>query len=120
MSEKPLHVRVAEALGLDTDPDLHERDETSNNYSQCTRCGSVQGWDEPMPALCCPRWDTDWSFTGPLIERLHISTEWEGDTWSARAPGLDFRAIGATPLLAACNLLLVLDEVGKLKGLLAA
>ena len=126
MTDKPLHVRVAEALGWDTSPDLHHRDEASEGCSACTRCGAVMGWNEPLPALCVPRYDTDWSATGPLIERFGLSVRLSAnpyrpsEPWTAWAGASDMGespvAHGATPLLALCHLVLALHAAGKLDG----
>lgn len=50
-----LDARLAEKVGWDTNPELHERDEASDGYSQCTRCGRYASWSESLGALCCPR-----------------------------------------------------------------
>ena len=123
--EKPLNVRVAEALGWDTSPELHQRDESSEGYSACTRCGAVMAWSEPMPALCVPRYDTDWSATGRLIENYriglvckatsfsHPSEQWEATRWDEPGRATIFMP-GPTVLVAVCNLILALAEAGKL------
>jgi len=86
MMEKPIHVRVAEALGwtnltetppplpgmdphwLGDPPEWYARSHTQYvadiDYAKRTltiRTGSI------------PRYDTDWSATGPLLERFNIS-----------------------------------------------
>lgn len=71
MTEKPLHVRVAEALG----------------WTEARCMGSRLSWEGqppregPGPWLLMenlpqpiPHYDTDWSATGPLIELYEIST----------------------------------------------
>ena len=97
MTEKPLHVRVAEALG-----------------------------DIPGQALGYRRYDTDWSATGPLIERLGIAIERR----SGNIPAFQWVAAecicadhdhnlsdpfghGEGALIAVCNLILALHEAGK-------
>ena len=70
MSEKPLHVQVAEALGW------------SNFHSERHGEGAYwyglppRGEEDCTPA---PRYDTDWSATGPLIHRfkLRILPMWD-------------------------------------------
>lgn len=125
MSERPLHVRVAEAIGW-------------------TRCrldhadvwiGMAPGYDDY--AYNVPRYDTDWSVTGPLIERLRFGIDgpagredpaWaspprEGDpalsTWQAWTCSAETAweietAEGSSPLDAVCNLILALHAAGKL------
>lgn len=141
-SEKPLHVRVAEVFGW---THIHYR------LGPCEwehRCGDIlladperMRWkgrspDNPIvgPQANCdnvPRYDTDWSATGPLIEKHGIAFDhvWPGDLgndgflWIAYRSGdmrsqdpldTDLQGDGATHLLAACHLLLALKEAGKL------
>lgn len=127
MSEdKPLHVRVAEALGivicdqwtvLDMDP------WNGPTYrANCTHKGCV-------PSQRPPRYDTDWSATGPLVEKygLTLAKCEDQEVWLAapRQEYLDESAgylayasrpfmQGETPLIAVCNLILALKEAGKL------
>lgn len=122
--EKPLHVRVAEALGW-------------WDFEQDKGCillpGAEPHWrgrQPDKPALIgerwlVPRYDTDWSATGPLIEQYEITVgvaaynlKWAATTkhlgseeWNH--PHADFYD---TPLLAVCDLILALKEAGKLKG----
>lgn len=114
--EKPLHVRVAEALG--TFHKQHEWDEPDwrdRAFSQgCTyACGALK--HEP----CAPRYDTDWAATGPLVEKYQLRiSPFGGSLWEAwvneTAHG-GIRGPGRTPLEAICNLLLALHAAGKLK-----
>lgn len=105
MSEKPLHVKVAEALGTNVEDK------------------SLWGWNYEA----IPRYDTDWSATGPLIERQRVAVvPWKPVLWRAfRAPFIGPQdevyvhedheeASGETPLLAVCNLILALNKAGKL------
>lgn len=133
MSEdKPLHVRVAEALGtvLGECENLVDCD----GASVCHRCG----WEDPTwnrshdSVPCIPRYDTDWSMTGPLIEKYGITlacvkklmADDPSEHWIA-APSfrwlVDGRAElgmpgsgGSMPMIAVCNLILALKEAGKL------
>jgi hypothetical protein len=106
VTEKPLHVRVAEVLGWFAIP-------------------GAQIVDEQKYHAALPRYDTDWAATGPLIEKFRITlgrNPFDGDwaayhTWDVRAlvqnpPS----AHGETPLLAICNLILALKEAGKLEA----
>lgn len=110
IDEKPLHVRVADALGF-----------------QCFEYGDH--WEAEFGNECkpIPRYDTDWSAAGPLIERIReegwmvgVSSD-NGDEWIAWKddigqfrPHETYRGRGPTPLLAVCNLLLALKAAGKL------
>jgi hypothetical protein len=116
MSEKPLHVQVAEALGWR----IH---------------GVIGGgWWAFAPsgegAFLVERYDTDWSATGPLIEKYGITIfryeENESVMWQAFQPGSgvscsecgsfqnNISGDGSTPLLAVCHLILALAKAGKL------
>jgi len=128
--EKPLHVRVVEALGCKPKFDslfsgieacwhctCPERDHTSVNYHDY---------------LMVVHYDTDWGATGPLIEKYGITllSEWGGfhggstpfSHWMAASdflvidcevsPGL--YECAETPLIAVCHLILKLAEAGKL------
>ena len=134
MTEKPLHVRVAEALGWEwfhfvdksflLPPFAHKQHE----YGSWERglCENPQWditqWFTSKNHLAIPRYDTDWSATGPLIERHEITCitpypERLPNKWTARhgRPAEEFlEAYGPTPLIAVCNLLLALKEAGKL------
>lgn len=130
MSEdKPLHVRVAEALGW-TDISLaaHLRRLTFVNGISGSEVYVGRGTepgdkiDTPQPV---PRYDTDWSATGPLIEKYGIClwNEYKGvGDWTAgwgsseTYEGMFFleEESGPTPLLAVCHLILALKEAGNL------
>jgi len=115
---KPLHVRVAEALGWSTprsignwmipgEPDNYVGRPPSNVLIGSSGYAAI------------PRYDTDWSATGPLIERLRLDLQhgWDPDepAWTAYAEKLStMEAYGSTPLLAVCNLILALSAAGKL------
>lgn len=128
--EKPLHVKVAEALGW-TYRDLSEVGDTGcggtvymippgeTSRSYCNACRPNQP----------PRYDTDWSATGPLIEKYHLSLSHDDYKWRAQCPNParyedeDGKPVpwcypeigtGSTPLIAVCNLILALKAEGKL------
>lgn len=140
--EKPLHARVAEALGWRAWQSKHghwivthgegadEPGETCeagfhmrrDKFDPQTgeRLPGRQWWDECGHV---PRYDTDWSATGPLIEKyklcVDISPEGANPTlaWVVIKPRTrwDYKCgYGPTPLIAACNLILALAEAGKL------
>ena len=131
MTDKPLHVQVAEALGW-TDCQL----QTEFSAMEWARHGHWIGRginpgdkiDTPQPI---PHYDSDWSATGPLIEKYPITlgrfAKWfQNGQWFAILPGEsehphDFdnaaaraEAHGPTPLIAVCNLILALHKAGKL------
>lgn len=133
MEEKPLHVKVAEALGwsafkskheywIITEPDgtRHEdgfgRPNPKFNSETGEKLPEMQWWHEYDP----PHYDTDWSATGPLIEKYglelikgydcyHCSTNF-GDGGVAQ----EEEGYGPTPLIAICKAILSLKEAGKL------
>lgn len=93
MTDKPLHVRVAEALGcivreLAPVPgwcEINERDE-----QWVCRCPG-----SPHAANCCTavvRYDKDWAATGPLIHRFKLRIlPMEPDDGGVRKEGGDWR-----------------------------
>jgi hypothetical protein len=111
MTEKPLHVRVAEALG--EEPELRY---VSPGESGCWVSKNL---------LRTPYYDTDWAATGPLIEKHRIQVSppmWmttenfeihEDDGWMAMSARTT-PAKGPAPLVAVCNLILKLAEEKKL------
>lgn len=96
MINKPLHVQVWEKLhGLDV--------------------GTTGAWAVIRSIDCeqFPRYDLDWSATGPLIERLGIGLYLAADGWRARKSDIAVHVNSvrhATPLLAVCNLILALPD----------
>lgn len=123
---KPLHVRVAEALGW---TDLRV-------IGNCMIPGEPDDYVGRPPGNVLigssghapvPRYDTDWSVTGPLIERLGIRVHvsrfrgpnpiewqaiWPGDSWAIAGK---INAKAATSLGAVCELILALHAAGKLE-----
>lgn len=105
--EKPLHVRVAEVLGCKPIyPDWEPKG---------WRC-MCKGMDDHRyedGADFVAEYATDWSATGPLIERLRIDVDAHpvGNWTAMREP---YCEAGHTPLEAACNLILALHAAGKL------
>jgi hypothetical protein len=101
--EKPLHVRVAEALGCTP------RAFDGEWFCDCK--ATSHRFDGGAGRIA--EYDSDWSATGPLIERFAIKLDpYHADHWEASAeiPTRD----GATPLEAVCSLILALAEAGKL------
>ncbi len=98
--EKPIHVRVAEALGWSgiMVPDLLEPEQYA---------GSAPGSES---IVWLPRFDIDWNATGPLIEQYFITIH---GGWMAMVPGYG-SGWQDTPLLAVCHLVLKLADAGKL------
>lgn len=131
MDEKPLHVRVAEALGWER---------VTIPVAGIERCleGGTHAWRVPgghiVGCETCdqvpPRYDTSWLDTGPLIEKYGISIS--GVYYDALADLVDVdhrgwlagklfpnetfirQRAGYTPCEAICNLILALAEAGKL------
>ena len=124
--ERPLHVRVAEALGW------------SEIEEYAVKQPGVQprwiGWKQGTPVGTkheIPLYDLSWCATGPLIEKYAIVLDhlWPGDlgldgfNWRAQVSA-DVRSsehdayhrygVGPTPLIAVCLLLLELHKAGKL------
>jgi hypothetical protein len=124
--EMPLHVRVAEALGCEV---RRIRPEFGTGWS----CGCPMDSDERKPhgqggttgAWLIARYDTDWSATGPLIDKygiaLHIEEDessrprrWIADYTSPMSDpaGVSCNTYGATALEAICNVILAVAEAG--------
>lgn len=136
-NEKPLHVRVAEALGMECVPRGGAPGMMSYVYIDA-RLQYLEG--------NCPRYDTDWSATGPLVERFGISTamvtgppesmmfgapdsdrialkELRWHAWvkasTASVAGdapTEYHAWSRTPLIAACEVILSAASDGKLES----
>lgn len=119
--EKPLHVRVAEALGCQA------KGIPAAGYwtCECPRADAEHGFAWPHGSLTTgydglehdpeiAAYDTDWSATGPLIERYVEEAENHGgDGWYVHGRGL-YTVHGQTLLVATCNLILALKAAGKL------
>jgi hypothetical protein len=122
VTEKPLHVRVAEALGCKP---VTDADDPGGLRGWACVCGSADKphpWgkgphSDTSPSHTLARYDTDWSATGPLIERLGITVNrhHRRADWSAHA-GEGPETDGSTALVAVCNLILSLAAAGKLKA----
>jgi hypothetical protein len=129
--EKPLHVKVAEALGMEpcTKWRPFNYDSMILDSGSCDHAGG-----KCYPAGGCPQYDTVWGAAGPLIEKylVIIGPTWTDDSgvrevfdvpagrraisWSAwtHFPEGRIDGDGASPLIAVCNLILALKEAGKL------
>jgi len=124
--EKPLHVRVVEALGWTR---AHYPGDHGFGVPG-PPCGDILIADmerlrwrgrEPGEMLIgadctlIPRYDTDWSSTGPLIERYGLSVFRQDGIWFAMfdPKGARWCGEGPTPLLAVCNLILAFHAAGK-------
>jgi hypothetical protein len=113
VTERPLHVQVAEALSF-----------------QCWQLDDESWWTEAGNVVVpVPRYDTDWAATGPLIEKHNIAVtafinqplifrpEENARAWW---PGSDsvndstIDAFGRTALQAVCHLILALHKAGEL------
>jgi hypothetical protein len=101
----PLHVKVAEALGWTC---------YTKFDGQETEWWKVRAPHQPSMVS---NYDTDWSATGPLIEKYKIELTWDGEDWLAWAPedmAPNKGGVAKVPLIAVCNLFLALKEAGKL------
>lgn len=98
-TEIPLHMRCAEALGVISN--LHVGSHGNLHWNGTTGI---------------PVYDTDWRATGPLIEQYRIRLKPYGPGWSANhGEGFgELFASGSTPLVAVCNLLLLLHNHGAI------
>ena len=121
MSEqKPLHVRVAEALKW-TDCRLKGEfaaDEwaESNLWEGAPHGSLFRLW--PSRFWPIPRYDIDWAAMGPLIEKYVYRLERTDWGWHAEPKDWDGEegscGDGSVALIAVCNLILALKEAGKL------
>ncbi len=121
MNDKPLHVQVAEALGWAIAGFL-QRFATTEDHDEAWYGRPPE--DAAGGLVSIPRYDIDWSATGPLIEKYGITLDRHedyerlpGKEWLASAPTpSDDGASGSTPLLAVCYLFLALKAAGKLEA----
>lgn len=128
MTDEPIHVKVARALGWTDIRFIAPTHPTLNGYWQGKPPGTTQEWTEFIP-----RFDIEtrhqgyedyvdgWAAVGPLIDRYGIGLmrdtgERHDPPWEAVSygPGHAVGAFGATPLIAVCRLLLDLAARGKL------
>lgn len=127
---KPLHVQVAEALGYgDCAPCSGEdgawhfapgsgtayRDDftpiwrDSFDYGEWHRCDHDRNF--------VPRFDTDWSATGRLIEKYRIKLSPTSDgCWWAGELDRPYQELQPKSLVAICRFILALAQAGKLKA----
>ena len=127
MSEKPLHVQVAEAL--EVKPDFRYSPSEDFCWTYCS-CGASRemghGWEESNDSAWykehqphlelnwnCPRYDKDWAVTGPLVEKCKIYMEPHQMHWEVEVAGGP-RVGGLTLLEAVCHLIVELGKEGKL------
>jgi hypothetical protein len=121
MTEEPeLYVQVAEALGwTDVQPCGNIMLPDSSFYDGRPP-GAAVIIGSPQEGRCIvPRYDIDWSATGPILERLRLGlipliAPHVGFTASCHTEDDLLFEYGATPLIAACNLLLELKKDEKL------
>lgn len=129
MSEKPLHVQVAEVFGWTNvrrespDSDVFWLGVPPKGWlGRPSQSHDVDGIT--MYFYTPPHYDTDWSATGPLIEKYGFWLRQLDQTLSGPQPWDAFRnddltfprGFGPTPLLAVCNLIVRLAEAGILKA----
>lgn len=118
---KPLNVQVAEALGCKP-----ESINTGFGQEWFCRCPGGSTHDADGSAGRVADYDTDWSATGPLIVKYRIDLKWWDAKYGLKEPvwmaarydggteDEDEAGYGATPLLAVCDLILLLKAAGKL------
>jgi hypothetical protein len=116
--EKPLHVRVAEALGTChvLGPVVRQA-----GWGPIRRCivHPDENYDYDFTTdyegrVLASHYDTEWSVTGPLIEQYGISVfQYSDGVWEATAESR-VGGNGEIPLVAVCNLILALHAAGKL------
>ena len=116
-----LHVRVAHVLGCRPQLRWGEWNCTCKDRAHATHtirnsCDSSSGLNCDYDELA--HYDLDWAATGPLIEKYKLSVlpVWAGDlgTWDAGWGYFQVQARGDSPLIAVCNLILKLAEIGSL------
>jgi hypothetical protein len=107
MSEKPLHVRVAEALGYE--PASHPNLAPGEWWVMPDHDPDGSGYTCELP-----RYDTDWSAIGPEVKRLGIHIIPEGRKWVAlkELPQGAMVAFAHEPQEAAAKLIVDLKESG--------
>lgn len=128
--DKPLHVSVAEALGCH--PYLHDDYWFCDESGDGGRCRVKQEFPFAHDGYNggIARYDTDWSATGPLIEKYGITLDApethcdKPEThscmkWNAIPRGYDhmkdqIEGSADSPLVAVCHLILALGKAGKL------
>jgi len=106
--ELPLHVQVAQAIGW-------------KNFHPCE--GTENLWianDPDSHPEYVPRYDLEWSATGPLIELMKLAVEpcpKNPYPWMATRIGGGYihHSYGETPLIAICRVLLLIDEYEQKK-----
>lgn len=140
MTEKPLHVLVAEALGWTESREDKDNDfwfahlPISDEERERLERAKKRGGDIMLPYqtgphgpwYVIPRYDTDWAETGPLIEAhginigKHPYTLWTASTAEdfphpdrEQGASTNFMS-GKHPLVAVCLLILELKKAGKL------
>jgi len=125
--EKPLHVQVAEALGWTNPRCIGNRD----SWEATPPPSPIEGkpgyfWGPMGGPVLIQRYDTDWSATGPLIEKYGFGTRrrpsayvrelevWQVDWYDHETENV-LEMGGPSILVAVCNLILALKAAGKLE-----
>jgi hypothetical protein len=122
VSEKPLHVQVAEALGCKVMGPVAKGWDRDGGpvlwYCNCELSGHEGDTHEARDChdpYRLARYDEDWSATGPLIEKYGICQYLNCGVWhSYTASDGDDCGDGATPLESFCHLIIALGKAGKL------
>lgn len=119
MSDKPIHVQVAKALGIDAFGASPRRPVfVTGRWIKSGWWRLCEPASDRVAASEIPHYDTDWSATGPLVEKYGLGVSPSVAGWSAwpRGSGLNSSdgQDAKTPLLAVCNLIIALGKAGKL------
>jgi hypothetical protein len=119
VSQRPLHVQVAEAIGCKPVPPKPGWE----TEAELWRCNCHNGPHEDMGAEqpgALKRYDRNWSATGPLIEKYGIGVEvLDDNSWMVWCEmddiSMDIHGdVGNSVLVAICRLILALGKAGKL------
>jgi hypothetical protein len=112
VTEKPLHVRVAEALG----DEVHE---VAGVWYTGREMDAAEARQDPFSARPVPHYDTDWSAGGPLIAKYATFADRSSHRDRGAQWAVGYRDIvlffGDTPLEAVCKLVVALADGGRLK-----
>lgn len=133
--EKPLHVKVAEALGVEPahewrlmneaetgvyisfDSQREAKEYLADNLRRFPQGYLARDGAHVVLHELFARYDRDWVVTGPLLTKYTNGVHRAVDgSWNAMSRGLIPRIVnGPDPLVAVCNLILELGAAGMLE-----